>query len=179
MSAKKEITYCYSNFPLINEYKLLLEASVEAMINAETTRYYGYWQNLSDQMHRLIPFIVTRFNIKWEDVCRVCFTYEDLTDLRHGILAENSYDHLYFLRGGDYIKIGRTVDFDRRLSELKVSSPYELELIALIENKGCYEFRIHDLFKKIRVKGEWFKDDQSISDFIGLVLDNSEKTAYA
>jgi len=56
------------------------------------------------------------------------------------------------------IKIGKTKDIRRRISELQTSSPSELLLVAL-SNLDC-ESKLHREFGACRVRGEWF----SLSD---------------
>lgn len=68
---------------------------------------------------------------------------------------------IYFIRvkGTQMIKIGYTThDIAQRMSQLQVSHPTELEIVRtfLTRNYQEEEFRLHELFKVQRVRGEWF-----------------------
>ncbi|GMU94615.1 GIY-YIG nuclease family protein [Ignavibacterium album] len=55
-------------------------------------------------------------------------------------------------------KIGCAKDYKRRFKELQSASPLELKLVAIKISDDMYEEekKWHRLFKKSRVKGEWF-----------------------
>jgi hypothetical protein len=78
----------------------------------------------------------------------------------------SNQSHVYFIRGGDFIKIGVSGDPLGRLADLQVSSPYLLELIAVIPGNRDEEFEIQKLFLDLYVRGEWFRDDPSIHAFL-------------
>jgi len=74
---------------------------------------------------------------------------------RKGLDAQ-SKQHLYFIRCGDYIKIGSTDDIERRIKNLKHANPYPIELIKIMLNEGHLESKYHDQYKDKRIHGEWF-----------------------
>lgn len=67
---------------------------------------------------------------------------------------------------GKYVKIGMTQEDDikRRLSAIGTSSPYEIYLIELFESDSVKEEEkeLHNLFKHLHHRKEWFKFDYSI-----------------
>ncbi len=67
--------------------------------------------------------------------------------------------YVYLIKFGDFFKIGRSNDFDRRLSEIKTKLPEEGELIHVIETDDPegIEAYWHNRFKDKRARGEWFK----------------------
>jgi hypothetical protein len=67
--------------------------------------------------------------------------------------------YVYVIKFGDFYKIGRSNDFDRRLREIKTKLPEEGELIHVIETDDAegIEAYWHNRFKNCRAKGEWFK----------------------
>jgi hypothetical protein len=67
--------------------------------------------------------------------------------------------YVYLIKFGDFFKIGRSNDFDRRLREIKTKLPEEGELIHVIETDDPegIEAYWHNRFKNCRAKGEWFK----------------------
>lgn len=68
-----------------------------------------------------------------------------------------------------YVKIGRSWphSLSGRLEQYKVGSPFEVELIGVISNtSGFDEKSIHKRFAHHRFRGEWFRLDQEILDFV-------------
>jgi len=74
---------------------------------------------------------------------------------RKGLDAQ-SKQHLYFIRCGDYIKIGSTDNVERRIKDLTNSNPYPVELIKVILDQGHLESIYHEQYKDKRIHGEWF-----------------------
>ena len=70
-------------------------------------------------------------------------------------------DYLYIIvkTGSDAMKVGRSVDPERRLEELQTSSDTELFIYAQYEKCGLLESMVHNQLKKegYHIKGEWFK----------------------
>jgi hypothetical protein len=67
--------------------------------------------------------------------------------------------YIYFVRSGDYVKIGRTEDrLKSRLSQLQTGSPVILVLVAYIELKDTSEAekKFHEHFSEFWQAGEWF-----------------------
>jgi len=60
----------------------------------------------------------------------------------------------YFIRCGDYVKIGSSEDPVRRLKDMLSSNPYELVLLHIDYEKG--EKYWHDKFKWCHYRGEWY-----------------------
>lgn len=69
---------------------------------------------------------------------------------------------VYFIKGGDYIKIGISNNPQFRLAELQVASPYKLQLLEMTwyeSNSKAYavEHDLHNHFQYVRAEGEWFE----------------------
>lgn len=63
---------------------------------------------------------------------------------------------LYFIRAGEFVKIGRTTNIDQRIASLQTGCPLNIEAAFYFPNMGKLERTIHaDLFHE-RVRGEWF-----------------------
>lgn len=62
----------------------------------------------------------------------------------------------YFIQGQvtEKIKIGKSFDPKKRLSDLQVGSPDNLVLLAVLE--GDHEKRLHERFKSTHSHGEWY-----------------------
>lgn len=80
----------------------------------------------------------------------------------------NATNHIvYFIQqdGGDmFIKIGKTNNINRRLTELQTGSPYKLNIIVKIfaENNShanAIEKMLHERLGKFKSTGEWFTAD--------------------
>lgn len=89
-------------------------------------------------------------------------------------LTRKSY-LVYFVQEGEgLIKIGKTVDIERRMSGIQTHCPNPIRLLAYMEGgtRGL-EGKLHRLFKDKRVRGEWFdltlEDIQSIPGNYGTV----------
>ena len=68
----------------------------------------------------------------------------------------NQGKDLYFIRCGEYIKIGTSDNVPRRLRDLQVANPQKLELLCTLEGQGHLEQEFHRLFDYQKVRGEWF-----------------------
>lgn len=82
---------------------------------------------------------------------------------------------LYFIRHGRKkkapIKIGITLDPERRLSELQIGTPTELVLVAAVpvgtEKMAKHiESSFHRAFKHQHLRGEWFHGGIHLAQFI-------------
>lgn len=79
----------------------------------------------------------------------------------------NSDDDLYFIKSEDgFVKIGRSNNPERRLGAIQTSNHKELKLLARFKNKGVHENETHQRFKKLNIRGEWYKLTDEIKDFI-------------
>lgn len=65
-----------------------------------------------------------------------------------------------------FIKIGFATNVDIRLSNVRVSSPYNIEVLAVIEGSTLLEAEIHQKFAAHRVRGEWFSPAPELLAFI-------------
>lgn len=65
-------------------------------------------------------------------------------------------EHLYFIRSGEYVKIGRTNNIRNRLSQLNAMNPHGVDLVHVLEKEGYREKEMHEKFKDRHWRGEWF-----------------------
>jgi DNA-binding XRE family transcriptional regulator len=84
---------------------------------------------------------------------------------------------IYFIKQGDYVKIGFTNRFKTRLNQLQVSSPIKLEVLGIIEGNKNDENNMHEKFKHISTNGEWFIYCDELKSYIDL-LDNALMWKY-
>lgn len=74
--------------------------------------------------------------------------------------------HTYFVRQGDAIKIGHSIDPRQRLSNLQIGLPEELEVLAIVPAEVISEGAAHAKFNHLRLRGEWFRADPELLAFI-------------
>lgn len=77
--------------------------------------------------------------------------------------------YLYLIRetGTDFIKVGRSVDPVRRLSDLQIGTPHELVLHAFLpESQSLSEYSLHHAFSHLRIRGEWFSGVDEIESYL-------------
>jgi Meiotically up-regulated gene 113 len=72
----------------------------------------------------------------------------------------------YFIQSssGGPIKIGRSMDSNKRLRELQTSHASKLEV--LVEVDGNHEPAFHSRFRDLRLQGEWFRCAQPLVDYL-------------
>ena len=75
---------------------------------------------------------------------------------KKGVYATIRKD-LYFIKCGNYIKIGVSDNVQRRLNDLKASNPLPLELIYFGKGEGRDEEMWHKVFAHRHHHGEWYE----------------------
>jgi Meiotically up-regulated gene 113 len=75
---------------------------------------------------------------------------------------------LYFLQEGDRgpIKIGVTSSISARIALLQTANPHRLRLLGVCEGSIEKEAALHQQFKHLRIRGEWFKPGKDLVTFI-------------
>lgn len=73
---------------------------------------------------------------------------------------------IYFMRAGDFVKIGHSINPRRRLQHLTMASPHELGLEACHPGTKKDERALHQLLAAHRHKGEWFACCPQIDNII-------------
>ena len=69
---------------------------------------------------------------------------------------------LYFIRSGQYVKIGVSANPWQRLAEFQTANPEPLEMLAVGPGDYGFESELHRLFGEHRGAGEWFRDNERI-----------------
>lgn len=96
----------------------------------------------------------------YEDVLEICQQVKMLkSPSKSGTEKDLVVGYVYLIKFGDFFKIGRSNDFDRRLREIKTKLPEEGDLIHVIETDDPegIEAYWHNRFSEKRARGEWFK----------------------
>jgi hypothetical protein len=66
--------------------------------------------------------------------------------------------------GSGPMKIGVARDFRKRMAGLQVASPHELAIRSVILGNREVEAAMHDKFRHLRMRGEWFTGSREILD---------------
>lgn len=91
---------------------------------------------------------------------------EYLFSLNPIYLNQSSKDHLYLIAfDNSSLKIGRSTNPKKRLKTLEFQINSKGTIIKVLKNKGAIEKRVHIMFSKYKITGEWFKDVPEIREF--------------
>lgn len=76
--------------------------------------------------------------------------------------------HIYFIQsqGNCAIKIGFTLDVERRARELQTGSPESLEIVGAMPGTVRDEKALHRHFHADHIRGEWFEASAALIDYI-------------
>jgi hypothetical protein len=81
-------------------------------------------------------------------------------------LAPPEPSFVYFIGHSSAVKIGVTIDVERRLRMLQIGSAEPLRLLATMAGVHRDERRLHRRFAHLRLTGEWFRADPELLSFI-------------
>lgn len=85
-----------------------------------------------------------------------------------GFDAEQARWSVYFIQQGadGPIKIGVTVDVEKRRRVLQTGSAQTLVLLSTIKGTEKQEAELHRRFKHLRLRGEWFRPEPELLAYI-------------
>ncbi|MDA3941867.1 MAG: GIY-YIG nuclease family protein [Spirochaetia bacterium] len=67
--------------------------------------------------------------------------------------------NIYFIRKDNEIKIGRSVDIERRIEGLQVANSVNLKLLyKIVDVDEKFEQHIHSICGSYHIRGEWFSE---------------------
>lgn len=81
---------------------------------------------------------------------------------------------IYFIRADSAIKIGYSVNPEMRLGELQVGAQHDLELLGVMHGEREDEGKLHKQFANLRIRGEWFRAERVLLDFIEVAAEAIE-----
>ena len=73
---------------------------------------------------------------------------------------------VYFIEGGDLIKVGYSVEPEKRIKSLKTGSPIPLTLLGYIRGTRALEGRLHRALASSWSHGEWFQATVRLRNYI-------------
>ncbi len=97
------------------------------------------------------------------------WVYEKIQELLKNGYTQISGLWVYFFQstGANMVKIGQTHNLQRRQNTIENSHGYSVKLLKAIRVPDeSHEKAIHKKFKKIRLKGEWFKCTPELMEYI-------------
>ena len=80
--------------------------------------------------------------------------------------VRNAVGFIYFFRNSSGIKIGFTMDMEHRYYQLQNGSADVLERLGMIPGTYSLEKEIHARFGPMRIRGEWYRNDPKILEYI-------------
>lgn len=87
----------------------------------------------------------------------------------------HNVEKVYFLRAplANLVKIGRSMDIEKRMKAIQVNNGEHLELMKVIAplEPVAYEKRLHRRFRAYRQRGEWFRLESDLEHFINQLED--------
>lgn len=110
-------------------------------------------------------YIPKATSLKEQDYCMMDEEEGDGTDL-------------YFLWCGDYVKIGKTKNFLKRMNSMQTSLYTNQYVAYVFKNKGHKEKELQKIFKQYHSKGEWFVANDDMIRFCKAHLKSIEDMFY-
>lgn len=83
--------------------------------------------------------------------------------------------YTYFVRDGDFIKIGSSMTPASRIKSLQTAIARELEVLAVVPMEFADELQTHQRFAHLRERGEWFRSNPELIGFITAVKEQAER----
>lgn len=85
-------------------------------------------------------------------------------------LPRRGYCGVYYIRCGDYVKIGKSGDIQERVKDIARWNPYPVEVVAYEPCPGARaharEAEIHECLSAHHHQGEWFRLSDEVEQFI-------------
>lgn len=75
-------------------------------------------------------------------------------------------NHVYFIRCGDFVKIGVASCVATRLRTIKAMNPRPVEVVHVVVGKQPVEREFHLRFAAYRHLDEWFRIEGELADFL-------------
>lgn len=76
---------------------------------------------------------------------------------------------VYFIDGGDLIKIGFTKSMRRRTRDIQKHSPVKLKVLCAVVGGKLREAAFHETFAHLRAHGEWFHATPELREYIAVL----------
>ncbi len=87
------------------------------------------------------------------------------------VMEEKKSNGVYFLRAGNFIKIGFSTRVQERISMMQTGCPYELILLGTMQGSLKDEKNLHKKFSLFRARAEWFRAEAELLEYIESVTE--------
>jgi hypothetical protein len=94
---------------------------------------------------------------------------EAVRAIRKIVKEDDKPGYVYFIKSGDFIKIGFSLNPAYRLCGIQTSNPLECEPLGVVQGSEKAERKIHFLFGHAHHRGEWFRVTPAILETISRV----------
>lgn len=85
-------------------------------------------------------------------------------------------DYVYAVVAGPYVKIGVSNDPKKRAGKISADCPLPVTLAGYQEAGFDFEATLHAKFSDLRVKGEWFKMEGPVAEWVAALPDRTTKS---
>lgn len=73
---------------------------------------------------------------------------------------------VYFMRTGDFVKIGVTTGMFARYQAIDAATPFMVDILATLPGDQKLERELHQRFAEHRHKYEWFRIEGALADYL-------------
>ena len=99
------------------------------------------------------------------------YTAIEMLARQEGVHKEpcNRAGHVYVLKSGEYYKIGRSRNVEKRARALQTASPFPVDIVAAVATSDAVsvERELHRRYAHAHVGGEWFAlSDAEVADLL-------------
>lgn len=88
-------------------------------------------------------------------------------------------NQVYFLECHGFIKIGTASDARARHRAVQTVSPFEVKLLCAIPGNEALERSLHNRFWYLRERGEWFRSEPNLTEFVAECLERTRSENLA
>lgn len=76
--------------------------------------------------------------------------------------------HIYFASDGRYIKIGFASNVKNRVASLQTGHHKKLAVLRVEKGTMEDEAKFHERFATLRARGEWFRREGELAEYVGI-----------
>ncbi|TPK59010.1 MULTISPECIES: GIY-YIG nuclease family protein [unclassified Mesorhizobium] len=80
------------------------------------------------------------------------------------------HGHVYFLKAGNAVKIGRSTNLRGRIQSLQTGSAHEARIVKILRGGKRREKEFHKRFAEYRLRGEWFDLRGSLAKYLEMCI---------
>lgn len=86
------------------------------------------------------------------------------------LIVGQAQGFVYFMRCGDWVKIGFSLEPMGRVAHLHTNQPHEISAVVIVRGTREDERRAHAAVKSERLRGEWFNYTPAVANLISRSL---------